>query len=62
VAGREAWDQKRRWFWKKLHLSVDADTDRIAASELTGKDNDDGSQVGSLLDQADGPAQVDVYA
>jgi Transposase DDE domain len=41
--------------WKKLHLGVDADTGRIVASALTGKDVDDGSQVGPLLDQVDGP-------
>jgi hypothetical protein len=38
-----------------LHLATDADTGRIVASELTGHDVDDGSQVGRLLDQADGP-------
>jgi Transposase DDE domain len=46
--------EKRR-SWKKLHLGVDADTGRIVASALTGKDVDDGSQVGPLLDQVDGP-------
>jgi hypothetical protein len=46
---------KKRRSWKKLHLGVDADTGRIVASELTGKDVDDGSQVGPLLDQVDGP-------
>jgi Transposase DDE domain len=30
---------------------VDADTGRIVASELTGRDGDDGAQVGPLLDQ-----------
>jgi hypothetical protein len=34
---------------------VDADTGRIVAAELTGKDVDDGSRVGPLLDQVDGP-------
>src|ERR671933_339626 len=34
---------------------MDAATGQIAASELTGHDVDDGSQVGSLLDQVDGP-------
>ena len=38
-----------------LHLSVDADTGQIAAAELTGKEVDDGSQVGPLLDQVTGP-------
>jgi hypothetical protein len=38
-----------------LHLATDADTGRIVASALTDKDADDGSQVGPLLDQVDGP-------
>jgi hypothetical protein len=46
---------KKRRSWKKLHLGVDADTGRIVASELTGKDVDDGSRVAPLLDQVDGP-------
>jgi hypothetical protein len=41
--------------WKKLHLGTDADTGRIVASELTGDAADDGSRVGPLLDQMDGP-------
>ena len=46
---------RRRRSWRKLHLATDADTGRIAASVLTDKDADDGSQVGPLLDQVDGP-------
>ncbi len=46
---------KRRRAWRVLHLATDADTGRIVASALTDKDADDGSQVGPLLDQADGP-------
>jgi hypothetical protein len=46
---------KRRRAWRVLHLATDADTGRIVASVLTGKDADDGSQVGPLLDQVDGP-------
>jgi len=46
---------KRRRGWRVLHLATDADTGRIIASVLTDKDVDDGSQVGSLLDQVDGP-------
>src|SRR4051812_45328023 len=46
---------KRRWAWRVLHLATDADTGRIVASVLTDKDTDDGSQVGPLLDQVDGP-------
>src|SRR5918997_4037192 len=41
--------------WRKLHLGVDADTGRIVASALTDNDVNDGSQVGPLLDQIDGP-------
>ena len=46
---------KRRRSWRKLHLATDADTGHIVASTLTDKDADDGSQVGPLLDQVDGP-------
>src|SRR4051794_24508156 len=46
---------KRRRAWRVLHLATDADTGRIIASVLTDKDADDGSQVGPLLDQVDGP-------
>ena len=46
---------RARRSWKKLHLGTDADTGRIVASELTGNAADDGSQVGPLLDQTDGP-------
>src|SRR4051812_3260907 len=48
-------DAKRRRAWRVLHLATDADTGRIVASVLTDKDADDGSQVGTLLDQVDGP-------
>ena len=41
--------------WRKLHSGVDADTGEIIAAELTGKDVDDGSQVGPLLEQIAGP-------
>jgi hypothetical protein len=46
---------KRRRAWKMLHLATDADTGHIVASVLTDGDADDGSQVGPLLDQVDGP-------
>ena len=46
---------KRRRAWRVLHLATDADTGRISASVPTGKDTDDGSQVGPLLDRIDGP-------
>ena len=45
---------KARRAWRKLHLGVDADTGQIVASALTGKDVDDGAQVGPLLDQVAG--------
>ena len=45
---------KTRRAWRKLHIAVDADTGQIAAA-LTTSDVDDGSQVGALLDQMDGP-------
>jgi len=38
-----------------LHIGVDADTGEFIAAELTGKDVDDGSQVGPLLEQIAGP-------
>ena len=41
--------------WRKLHLGVDAGTGRIAASLLTTRDVDDGSQVGPSLDRVEGP-------
>jgi len=46
---------RTRRSWRKLHIGVDTDTGRIVASALTTKDVDDGSQVGPLLDQIDGP-------
>ena len=46
---------KVRRSWRKLHIGVDADTGEIIAAELTGKDIDDGSQVGPVLEQIAGP-------
>jgi hypothetical protein len=46
---------KRRRPWRKLHLGRDADAGQIVATTLTTHDVDDGSQVGPLLDQVDGP-------
>ena len=46
---------RTRRSWRKLHLGVDADTGEIVATTLTSRDADDGSQVGPLLDQANGP-------
>src|SRR5438270_112920 len=45
----------RRRSWRKLHIGVDADTERVVAAALTTNDVDDGSQVGPLLDQIDRP-------
>jgi hypothetical protein len=60
LCGRGEWlaekhGTKKRRSWKKLHLGADAGTGRIVAAELTGTDVDDGSRVGPLLDQVDGP-------
>jgi Transposase DDE domain len=46
---------RRRRAWKKLHLATDAGTGRIVASVLTDHNVDDGSRLGPLLDQVDGP-------
>jgi hypothetical protein len=45
----------RRRSWRKLHIGVDADTGQIVAAALTTNDVDDATQVGTLLDQIDGP-------
>ncbi len=42
---------KTRRSWRKLPIGLDAGTGQIVAAVLTTKDVDDGSQVGSLLDQ-----------
>src|SRR4051812_9743108 len=46
---------RKRRSWRKMHLGRDADTGQIVAATLTTPDVDDGSQVGPLLDQVDGP-------
>src|SRR3954462_11775020 len=46
---------KTRRSWRKLHIGMDAETGQIVAAALTTNDVDDGSQVGPLLDQVDGP-------
>jgi hypothetical protein len=46
---------RKRRSWCKLHIGVDASTGEIVASGSTTKDVDDASEVGSLLDQAEGP-------
>ena len=40
--------------WRKLHIGLDAGTGQIVASALTGRDVDDASRVGPLLDQVAG--------
>src|SRR3954454_2453448 len=45
---------KARRSWRKLHLGVDATTGQIVAAALTGREADDGAQVGPLLDQVTG--------
>jgi hypothetical protein len=45
----------KRRSWRKLHVGVDAGTGRIVAAALTDHAVDDGSRVGPLLDQVDGP-------
>ena len=42
---------KTRRSWRKLHISVDADSGEIVAADLTTNDVDDAAQVGPLLDQ-----------
>ncbi len=46
---------KTRRSWRKLYLGTDADTGQILATELSGPEIDDGSQLGPLLDQVEGP-------
>jgi len=46
---------KVRRSWRKLHISLDADTGQIVAATLTNKERDDGAEVGPLLDQVTGP-------
>jgi len=46
---------QRRRAWKKLHVGLDAVTGRILAATLTDHGVDDGSQVGTLLDQVEEP-------
>src|SRR5215212_6944761 len=46
---------RKRRSWRKLHIGVDADTGQIVASALTGREADDSTQVGPLLDQVADP-------
>ena len=42
---------RKRRTWRKLHLSLDAETGEITATELTDNATDDASQVEPLLDE-----------
>ena len=46
---------RTRRSWRKLHIGVDADTERIVASTLTMSDVDDASRIGPLLNQVADP-------
>ena len=46
---------RKRRAWRKLHIGMDAISGEIVAAVLTDCATDDASQVGALLDQADGP-------
>ena len=44
--------------WRKLHLAVDAETDQIVASELTGHRTRDSTRLPTLLEQTSRPSGV----
>ena len=46
---------KTRRAWRKPHIGLDADTGQVVAAALTGKEVDDGAEVGPLPDQVAGP-------
>ena len=46
---------QRRRSWRKMHLGVDADTGRIVAATLSGREADAAAQIGPLLDQVAEP-------
>jgi Transposase DDE domain len=45
----------RRRSWRKLHSGIDADSGKVVAIELTGKEVDDAATTGALLDQIANP-------
>lgn len=45
---------KRRRPWRGMRLGVDADTGRIVAAALAGREADDASRLGPLLDRVTG--------
>ena len=46
---------RRRRAWRMRHLATDADTGQVVAALLTGRDADDGSQAGPLVERIGGP-------
>jgi hypothetical protein len=50
--------QSKRRTWRKLHLSVNPDTQEIEAEVLTENGEHDADQVEGLLDQVDGPVNA----
>lgn len=55
---RAAGDQTpKRKTWRKLHLSVNPETQEIVAETLTSKSCDDAGQVPKLVDQTDQPIE-----
>jgi hypothetical protein len=56
---QEKHGQRSRRCWRKLHLAVDANTNKIVAGVLTEQDVDDPSRVGPLLDQIPPEVEID---
>jgi Transposase DDE domain len=48
------WGYSKRRTWRKLHLALDETSGQIVGMTLTGRDEDDASQLIPLLEQADG--------
>ena len=51
----QAYHQPKRRTWRKLHLSINADTQEIVAETLTSRKRDDADLVPELLAQIDPP-------
>ncbi len=49
---KHGWSKHRTW--RKMHLAMNAETQKIEAVTMTGNDADDGSQVKPLLDAIEG--------
>src|SRR3954464_215884 len=58
LVGQGEWDEEKhgrtRRSWRKLHLTVDADTSEIVANTLTDNAADDAGEVPALLEQIEG--------